>query len=182
MTVAVRPATSGDMSRVAEIFGWYAAHSVATFEEERRSEREWHDLHGLLSALGLPFLVAEADGEVAGYAYAGPWRSKPAYRHTVEDSIFLAPVFTGRGIGRELLGRLLTAAAAAGARQVIAVIADTGDQPSVRLHEAFGFSRAGLLASVGYKHGRWIDTLLMQLSLNPAAEVRTQCRSARRTP
>jgi L-amino acid N-acyltransferase YncA len=166
LSITIRPAASGDLHRVGEIFGWYAAHSVTTFEEGPRPEQEWQELHGLLRDLGLPFLVAESDGEVAGYAYAGPWRHKPAYRHTVEDSIFMAPDMTGRGIGRELLRRLLAAADDVGARQVIAVIAYTGDEASVRLHEAFGFSRAGLLASVGFKHGRWIDTLLMQRSLN----------------
>ena len=155
------------MNRVAEIFGWYATHSVATFEEAPRADQEWHELLGHLSGLGLPFLIADASDEIAGYAYAGPWRGKPAYRHTVEDSIFIAPGITGRGVGRQLLTQLLSDAAGAGARQMIAVIADTGDQASERLHENFGLSRAGLLASVGYKHGRWIDTLLMQRSLVP---------------
>jgi L-amino acid N-acyltransferase YncA len=150
---------------VREIFGWYAVNSVTTFEEVPRPEQEWQDLSATLAALGLPFLVAEADGVVAGYAYAGPWRSKPAYRHTVEDSIFIAPELTGRGLGRQLLTSLLSASASAGARQMIAVIADTGDDASASLHQAFGFAPVGRLTGVGYKHGRWIDTLLMQRSL-----------------
>jgi L-amino acid N-acyltransferase YncA len=162
---------AADLSTVAGIFGWYATHSVATFEEAPRPVHQWRELHDLLTGLGLPFLVAEADGEVAGYAYAAPWRQKPAYRHTVEDSIFVAPGMSGRGAGRELLGRLLPAAAAAGTRQVIAVIADTGDPASVRLHELFGFRSAGRLIAVGYKHGRWIDTLLMQYSAEPDASL-----------
>jgi L-amino acid N-acyltransferase YncA len=168
VSITVRAATAADISRVAEIHGWYTTHSVATFEEAPRPEQEWHELLGHLSGLGLPFLVADASGEIAGYAYAGPWRSKPAYRHTVEDSIFIAPGMTSGGIGRQLLGRLLADAARAGACQMIAVIADTGDPASERLHETFGFSRTGLLASVGYKHDRWVDTLLMQRSLDPA--------------
>ena len=171
MNLFVRPATAVDLSTVAEIFGWYATHSVATFEEAPRPVHQWRELYDLLTALGLPFLVAEADGEVAGYAYAAPWRQKPAYRHTVEDSIFVAPGMAGRGAGRELLGRLLPAATAAGTRQVIAVIADTGDPASVRLHERFGFRSAGRLIAVGYKHGRWIDTLLMQYSAEQDASL-----------
>lgn len=172
MSLFVRQATAADLSTVAQIFGWYAAQSVATFEEAPRSGYQWRELHDLLTELGLPFLVADADGEVAGYAYAAPWRQKPAYRHTVEDSIFVAPGMAGRGAGRELLGRLLPAATAAGARQVIAVIADTGDPASVRLHERFGFRSAGRLTAVGYKHGRWIDTLLMQYSADQDAPLR----------
>ncbi len=98
--------------------------------------------------------MADADGSIAGYAYAGPWRRKPAYRATVEDSIFIAPGHTGQGIGRLLLTELLTACAAAGARQVIAVIADSAAEASVRLHESCGFAHAGRLADVGYKHGQ----------------------------
>jgi len=154
-----------DIARVSEIFGWYAVNSVATFEEVPRAEQEWRALSTTLAELGLPFLVAEADGVVAGYAYAGPWRRKPAYRHTVEDSVFITPELTGRGIGRRLLAALLVAAANAGARQMIAVIADTGDDASANLHASFGFAHAGRLTSVGYKHGRWIDTLLMQRAL-----------------
>jgi len=158
-----------DLSRVGEIFGWYAENSVATFEETPRTVTAWKELHDTVTDLGLPFLVAEADAEVAGYAYVGPWRQKPAYQHTVEDSVFIAPGMTGRGAGRALLGLLLPAAAAAGARQVIAVIADTGNPASARLHDAFGFRHAGVLVSVGFKHGRWIDTLLMQRTLEPAS-------------
>ena len=127
--------------------------------------REWDELRVLLDGLELPFLVAEADGEIAGYAYASPWRQKPAYRYTVEDSVFVAHDLTGRGTGRLLLGGLLSSCSASGARQVIAVIADGDDPASAALHAAFGFAEAGRLEHVGYKHGQWIDTLLMQRSL-----------------
>jgi L-amino acid N-acyltransferase YncA len=119
-----------------------------------------------LDELGLPFLVAEADGAIAGYAYAGPWRRKPAYRATVEDSIFISPQYTGRGVGRLLLTHVLTSCAAARVRQVIAVIADSEAEASVRLHESCGFLHAGRLADVGYKHGNWISTLLMQREID----------------
>jgi phosphinothricin acetyltransferase len=161
----VRPVTAADLDAVAGIFAWYVRHTVTTFEEIPRAAREWDELLVLLNGLGLPFLVAEADGEIAGYAYASRWRHKPAYRHTVEDSVFVARDLTGRGIGRLLLGGLLTSCSAGGARQVIAVISDSEDPASTALHKAFGFTEAGRLRQVGYKHGRWIDTVLMQRSL-----------------
>ena len=102
---------------------------------------------------------------VGGYAYASPWRPKPAYRYTVEDTVYVSPGYTGRGLGGALLGALLAGCAQAGARQVIAVIADSGSDASAALHRRFGFTQAGRLAGVGRKHGRWIDTVLMQREL-----------------
>ncbi len=110
-------------------------------------------------------MIADADGQVAGYAYASPWRRKPAYRATVEDSIFIAPGKGGLGIGKQLLGDLIAACADAGARQMIAVIADDHPEASVGLHRSCGFTEAGRLHDVGYKHGKWIGTLLMQRAL-----------------
>jgi L-amino acid N-acyltransferase YncA len=165
LSATVRPLTETDLNRVSEIFAWYALNSVATFAEDPRSDQEWRNLRAALAGRGLPFLIAEADDDILGYAYAAPWRSRPAYRHTVEDSVFVAPGLTGQGIGRRLLTDLVAASTAAGARQMIAVIADTNDDASVRLHAACGFHRAGRLSAVGYKHGQWIDTLLMQRSL-----------------
>ncbi len=106
---------------------------------------------------------------MAGYAYAGPWRPKPAYQHTVEDTIYLAPDVTGQGLGTALLDSLITETTRAGRRRMIAVIADTGSDASAALHRRFGFTDAGRLTAVGHKHGRWIDTLLLQRPL-PAAE------------
>jgi L-amino acid N-acyltransferase YncA len=162
----VRRLLPADLRPVADIFGWYAVNSVATFEEAPRSDADWSALMMELDELGLPFLVAEADGAIAGYAYAGPWRRKPAYRATVEDSIFISPQYTGRGVGRLLLTHVLTSCAAARVRQVIAVIADSEAEASVRLHESCGFLHAGRLADVGYKHGNWISTLLMQREID----------------
>jgi phosphinothricin acetyltransferase len=164
---AVRAAVPADAERVAAIFAHYVTSSVATFEEVAPTAGQWRQRLADRAARNLPFVVAEADGSVCGYAYASPWRPKPAYRYTVEDSVFLAPGRTGRGIGSALLGTLLAGCAAAGARQVIAVIADTGSDASAALHRRFGFTQAGLLAGVGRKHGRWIDTLLMQKELEP---------------
>ena len=164
---AVRAAVPADAERVAAIFAHYVTSSVATFEEVAPTADQWRQRLADRTARNLPFVVAEADGSVCGYAYASPWRPKPAYRYTVEDSVFLAPGRTGRGIGSALLGTLLAGCAAAGARQVIAVIADTGSDASAALHRRFGFIQAGLLSGVGRKHGRWIDTLLMQKELEP---------------
>ena len=166
----VRAAVPADAEPVAAIFAHYVATSVATFEEVAPAAADWLQRIGDRAARNLPFLVAEdvlaeSGGAVCGYAYASPWRPKPGYRHTVEDSVFLAPGCTGRGIGSALLGSLLAGCAAAGARQVIAVIADTGSDASAALHRRFGFTQAGLLSGVGRKHGRWIDTLLMQKDL-----------------
>ncbi|MET8144007.1 N-acetyltransferase family protein [Sphaerisporangium sp. NPDC005288] len=166
----IRAATLGDLPAVAAIYTHYVLGGVATFEETPPGLEDWRRRLDDLAGRALPFLVAELDGTVAGYAYAGPFRPKPAYRHTVEDSIYLAPGHTGRGLGRALMGPLLSGCTRAGARQMVAVIADTGDPGSIALHEAFGFTRAGLLKEVGHKHGRWIDTVLMQRALTPTGD------------
>lgn len=167
--VRVRPATVADLGTVAGILAFYVMNSVVTFEEDPPGVPQWDDRLGDLAERKLPFLVAESGGAVAGYAYASPWRPKPAYRHTVEDSVYLAPGQRGRGLGRLLLESLLTGCARAGVRQVIAVISDSGNPASVALHRACGFADAGRLAQVGYKHGRWIDTILLQRELSPGA-------------
>ncbi len=178
----VRAAVSADAGPVAAIFAHYVATSVATFEEVAPTAADWRQRLGELAARNLPFLVAEdgvagggvagGGGSVCGFAYASPWRPKSAYRHTVEDTVYLSPGCTGRGIGSALLGTLLAGCAAAGVRQVIAVIADTGSDASAALHRRFGFTQAGLLSGVGRKHGRWIDTLLMQKELESGGPTR----------
>jgi L-amino acid N-acyltransferase YncA len=172
----IRAAGPADAEQVAAIFAHYVATSVATFEEVAPTAADWPRRLDELTARELPFLVAEDGRDVCGFAYASPWRPKPAYRHTVEDTVYLSPGYTGRGIGSALLGGLLAGCAAAGARQVIAVIADTGSDASAALHRRFGFTHAGRLSGVGRKHGRWIDTVLMQKDLDPAAEHRVYRR------
>jgi L-amino acid N-acyltransferase YncA len=164
--VEVRPARDTDLDRIAAIYAHYVEHSVATFETEAPSVTSWRTWLGDLTERHLPFLVAEADGLVCGYAYAGPWRGRPAYQFSVEDAVYVAPGQGRRGIGSALLGGLLDACTAAGRRQVIAVIADSGDDSSVALHNRFGFVQAGRLTDVGHKHGRWLDTVLMQRTLS----------------
>ncbi|WP_055547134.1 GNAT family N-acetyltransferase [Streptomyces sp. NBRC 110028] len=167
---AIRPASHADLKAVADIYTHYVRHSVITFDETPRSATDWEQLLGSLTVRGLPFLVAELSGAVAGYAYAAPWRPKPAYQYTVEDTIYLAPDATGQGLGTALLGGLIDETARAGKRRMIAVIADTGgdgtgSDASTALHRRFGFSEAGRLTAVGHKHGRWVDTMLLQRSL-----------------
>lgn len=164
-SIRIRPATADDAAALAALYAHYVEHTVATFDLAAPDAGWWAAKLADLAAAGWPFLVAEDDDGLAGLAYVAPWRVKPAYRQTVEDTIYLAPGRTGRGTGRALLGALLTAARAAGARQVVAVVTDSGDPSSVRLHAAFGFVEAGRLRAVGWKHGRWLDTLLLQADL-----------------
>ena len=162
----IRPAAPADAAAIAAIFAHYVTVTVTTFEEVPPAAADWRRRLGELAAAGLPFLVAEDDGGVVvGYAYASPWRPKPAYRYTVEDTVYISPGLTGRGLGRALLQALLAGCEQAGAHQVIAVIADTGSDASRALHCRCGFTEAGRLTAVGRKHGRWIDTLLMQREL-----------------
>jgi phosphinothricin acetyltransferase len=156
------------MEQVAAIFAHYVTTSVTTFEEVPPTAAHWRQRRDDLAGQNLPFLVAEAEAAVCGFAYASPWRPKPAYRHTVEDTVYVSPGWTGRGLGGALLGALLAGCEQAGARQVIAVIADTGSDASAALHRRFGFTQAGRLTGVGRKQGRWIDTVLMQRELAAA--------------
>ncbi|MER6015901.1 GNAT family N-acetyltransferase [Streptomyces bluensis] len=161
----IRPATPRDAKAVADIYAHYVLHTVATFETTAPSVADWERRLDDLTGRGLPFVVAELSGPVAGFAYAAPWRPKPAYCHTVEDTIYLAPGATGRGLGTALLREVIAGAGRAGVRQMIAVIADTGSDASAALHRRCGFTEAGRLTGVGRKLGRWIDTLLLQRDL-----------------
>jgi L-amino acid N-acyltransferase YncA len=165
MDAVIRPVTAGDLGAVAAIFGHYVRTSVVTFEVTPPTVEYWSRVSDDLAARGLPFLVCAEAGQVVGYAYAAPWRPKPAYEHTVESTVYLAPGHTGKGLGSRLLAALLRNCAQAGVEQVIAVIADSGSPASAALHRACGFAEAGLLRNVGRKHGRRIDTLLMQHDL-----------------
>ncbi|HSK98303.1 MAG TPA: GNAT family N-acetyltransferase [Euzebyales bacterium] len=164
--VAVRPATAHDLDAIARIYARYVTTSTATFEVEPPTTAEWRARLEAITARGLPFLVAEVGGGVAGYAYCGPWRTRPAYRFTVENSVYVDAELTGRGIGRALMDELLRACRQAGIREVIAVVTD-GHAGSLALHRRSGFVEVGRLTRVGHKHGRWLDTLLLQRSLGP---------------
>ena len=167
---AIRPATPADIPAITAIYGHAVKHGTATFEIEAPGEAEMCDRLRVLSDGGFPYLVAEVDGAVRGYAYAGPYRTRIAYRHTLEDSIYIAPDLHGRGIGRTLIERLLADATARGFRQMIAVIGDSGQLASIALHRAAGFGMVGTFEAVGFKFGRWLDTVLMQRPLGPGAQ------------
>lgn len=165
----IRAATEADLDAVAAVYAHYVDHTVVTFDETPPPVSFWRTRLEELSARGLPFLVAEDAGRIAGYAYASPWRPKPAYRHSVENSVYLSPEATGRGLGGSLMEALVAACSAAGVRQMIAVIADSGTAASLALHRRLGFTEAGRLEAVGHKHGQWLDTVLLQRTL-PAGE------------
>lgn len=171
-SLIIRPAEPGDLTEIGEIYAHYVINTVATFEETPPDESTWRDRLSAARAGGLPFLIAERAGALAGYAYCAPWKSRPAYRFTVEDSVYLAPDAVGCGLGGRLLDALLAECAAAGIREVIAVIADSSARDgatSVALHEKRGFVETGRLTAVGFKFGRWLDTVLLQRSLTSAA-------------
>jgi L-amino acid N-acyltransferase YncA len=163
--VIVRPTSPDDLVALGEIYAHHVRTGVATFELTPPDPSEWRQRFEAVTAAGLPFLTATLDGRVAGYAYCTPWKMRPAYRYTVEDSVYVAPHAAGRGVGGRLLDALLANCAGAGIRQVIAVIVDADGAASLAMHRNRGFVDAGRLTSVGFKHGRWLDTLLLQRSL-----------------
>jgi len=168
MTATICPATISDVPAIARIYAHAVAHGTASFELEAPDEAEMARRMQTLLAGGFPYLVAERDGTLAGYAYAGPYRARPAYRLTVENSVYVAPDMQRRGIGAVLLEALIAASAACGFRQMIAVIGDSTKQAaSIGLHAACGFRHVGILENVGHKHGRWLDSVLMQRALGP---------------
>jgi len=166
--VTVRPSTPGELDVVGEIYAHYVRTGVATFELDPPDRAEMLLRFHTITSAGLPFLTATLDGAVAGYAYCAPWKARPAYRLTVEDSLYIAPDAVGRGIGGRLLDALLADCGRMGIREVIAVVVDEGGAASLALHRNRGFIDAGRLTSVGFKHGRWLDTLLLQKHLNGA--------------
>jgi phosphinothricin acetyltransferase len=168
---SIRPATPADVGSIVAIYAEAVHNGTATFEIEPPSGAKMARRMGVLLAGGHPYFVAEAAGAVLGYGYAGPYRQRPAYRNTVEDSIYLAVEARGKGIGRALLAMLIAESEAHGFRQMIAVIGDFGHAASIRLHHAAGFQRVGTVTDVGYKFGRWLDTVLMQRPLGPGSGV-----------
>ena len=171
MTVAIRPAKTSDIPAITRIYAHAVEHGTASFELVPPDEVEIARYMSDLTGKGYPYLAAEINGAFAGYAYAGPYRARPAYRLTVEDSVYVAPAMHRRGVGHVLLAALIEAAATRGFRQMIAVIADSTRQAaSIGLHEAWAFRHVGILQDVGFKHGRWLDSVLMQRALGPGAK------------
>ena len=177
-SLVLRPATEADLDCITDIYADAVLNGTASYELAPPSRATMGERFAELASAGFPFLVAKAGERVIGYAYAGPFRPRPAYRFIVEDSIYLAPTAKGRGIGRMLLKQLVEDVRSLGFRQIIAVIGDGSPaSPSVRLHEALGFRHTGMLEGSGYKHGRWLDTVFMQLSLNGGTSLPPDPRS-----
>lgn len=168
----IRPAQPSDIASITRIYAHAVLHGTASFELEPPREAEMASRRNALFAGGFPYLVAEGDGGVLGYAYAGPYRARPAYRFTVEDSVYIAPAAQGRGLGRLLLEALIVESEARDYRQMIAVIGDSAQHASIALHTALGFRLIGTFQGVGFKFGRWLDTVLMQRPLGQGAETK----------
>jgi len=161
----VRPATPADIPAITRIYAHAVRHGTASFELLPPDEAEMTRRQRALFDGGYPYLVAEIGGAVAGYAYAGPYRTRPAYRFTVENSIYIAAEAHRRGIGRVLLDALIAECEARNYRLMIAVIGDAAQAPSIALHRAAGFKMVGTFEAVGYKFDRWLDSVLMQRPL-----------------
>lgn len=165
-TVLVRDSEPSDMAAVQAIYAHHVLHGLASFEEIPPGVDEMAARRQAVLAASLPHIVAEMDGRVVGYSYATAYRPRPAYRHTIEDSVYVADGMAGRGIGSALLITLIARCEAGPWRQMIAVIGDTANQGSIALHRRHGFREVGTLRSVGFKFGRWVDSVLMQRALS----------------
>jgi len=162
----IRDAKVEDLPSVREIYNHYVANSTVTFDEKPMTLATLRSKFHHLGKLGMPFLVAESPtGQILGYAYVFPWRQKAAYRFTVENSIYLGPAATGKGLGKVLLAELISRSKAAGLKEIIAVIADQGADASIAMHKNFGFKEIGHMGKVGFKFDRWLGTVLLQKSL-----------------
>lgn len=164
-TPLIRPSREDDLPAIARIYGHHVLHGTGTFETEPPSVADMTSRRADVLAKGLPWLVVELDGDVAGFAYGNWFKPRPAYRFSVEDSIYMAPEAAGRGLGRALLAELLAQLEARGIRKVMAVIGDSANAGSIGLHTALGFNRVGVVQSCGWKFGRWLDIVLMEKTL-----------------
>jgi L-amino acid N-acyltransferase YncA len=162
----IRPATMRDLPDVRQIYNHYVTNTMVTLDTQTRTLRTWRAKYAYLARLGLPFLVAVSPtGQVLGYALCEPWNQKRSARATAEESIYLRPASTGKGLGKALLAALLEAGKQAGLKQVLAVIADGGAEASVALHRSLGFKETGRMGKVAFKFDRWIGTVAMQKAL-----------------
>jgi len=161
----VRDALPADLPAIQSIYAHHVLHGLASFEEVPPDAAEIERRYREILARRLPYVVVESEGRVSGYAYAGPYRTRPAYRYTVEDSVYIAPDAVGHGFGRAVLSEVIRRATDCGYRQMIAIIGDSANQASIALHDKLGFRRAATLQAVGFKFGRWVDSVLMQRGL-----------------
>ena len=168
-TPTIRPSRNADVPAIAAIYAHHVETGTASFETVAPHEAEMRRRRSTLIERRYPWLVAELEGEVCGYAYAGPYRTRPAYRHSVEDSVYVRNSAQRRGIGGALLHALIRACTDLGFRQMVAIIGDSAQVASIGLHRAAGFEMVGALRNIGYKHDRWLDTVFMQLALGEGA-------------
>lgn len=168
----MRPATAGDLPAIRSIYAHHVLQGLASFEEEPPSVEELGRRFRDVTGRGLPYLVAETDGVVAGFGYCAPYRPRSAYRYALEDSVYVRHDMTGQGIGRRLLEELIRRCEGLGYRQIIAVIGDSANASSIGVHTACGFLRVGTLRSVGFKFNRWVDSVFMQRPLGPGDSTR----------
>lgn len=170
MTLTIRPSLDADVPAITAIYAWNVLNGLGTFEEIPPDEAEMARRRSAFLDRGLPYLVAEQDGRVVGYCYAGPFRLRAAYRYTVEDSVYVSPEAVGQGVGKALLSALIAACEALGLRQMCAVIGDSGNAASIGLHASQGFVKQGVFPAMGHKFGRWVDLVWMQRPLNGGGE------------
>jgi L-amino acid N-acyltransferase YncA len=161
----LRDVTEADIAQIHPIYAHHVLHGAASFEEIAPDVAEMRNRFAALKAKSMPYIAAVENGKILGYAYAGPYRPRSAYRYTVEDSIYLAPDAAGRGLGKMLLSEIITRCTALGMRQMVAVIGDTANTASIGLHRALGFQMIGTMPAIGFKFGRWVDSVLMQKAL-----------------
>lgn len=162
----IRAVENADIPAMAAIYGHHVLTGLGSFEETPPTDEAMAGRVAAVGRLDLPWLVAEEAGEIVGYAYASAFRSRPGYRYTAEDSVYVAPDAAGRGVGRALLSAVIGRCEAMGLRQMLAVIGDSGNAASIGLHRALGFELVGVARGVGFKHGRWVDLVWMQRTLN----------------
>jgi phosphinothricin acetyltransferase len=167
--VIIRDATAEDAPALAAIYGHHVLHGLGTFEETPPGAREMASRLEAVRDRGLPYIVAEAPEGVLGFAYASPFRPRAAYRHTAEDSVYVAHGQAGNGVGKALLQAVIDRCDLLGVRQMVAIIGDSGNAGSIGLHRSLGFEIKGVMPGLGFKHGRWVDIVWMQRSLNGGA-------------
>lgn len=168
--ILIRDAAEPDLPAIREIYAHHVRTGGGSFEYDPPDIEEMARRHAAITHGGYPYIVAEQAGAILGYAYAGPYRPRRAYRYTVENSVYVAEAAHRRGVGRKLLAELIRRCTEAGYRQMIAVIGDSGNAGSISLHRNMGFREVGTVKSVGFKFGRWLDSVTMQLSLGDGAE------------
>ena len=170
-TTLIRPCQTADLPAVTAIYAHHVSHGSGSFELEPPSLQDMTQRHSHVTQLGLPWLVATRHQEVLGFAYAGQFRPRPGFQYLVEDSVYIQQGHAGQGLGVALLAELIRCCEQAGKRQMLAVIGDSANIGSIALHERLGFSHTGVLKASGWKHGRWLDTVLMQKALGPGQSV-----------